>query len=94
MIGFIDADSLALKNPDASLLQPNTTFMGVGRRHHTGRILCIEAISPTMEAMIGNIVRTVWYRIRRNVFLNLYFGSSYNFNKVMLNRRLKIYFVW
>ena len=89
MIGFIDADSLALKNPDASLLQPNTTFMGVGEGIIPGAYFVLKPSVQHMESMIAILSRTgARYRFAEMSFLNLYFGSSYNFDKSNVHNRL------
>ena len=89
MIGFIDADSLALKNPDASLLQPNTAFMGVGEGIMPGAYFVLKPSVKHMELMMAILSRTGGrYRFAEMTFLNLYFGSSYDFNNSNVHNRL------
>ena len=77
MIGFIDADSLALKNPDASLLQPDTTFMGVGQGIMPGAYFVLKPSVRHMESMMAILSRTgARYRFVEMSFLNLYFCLS------------------
>ena len=91
-VGFIDADAIALNNPDASLLQTNNHFIGVGEGIFPGAFFVLK---PSMDEMINmmNILSVTGgrYRFAEMSFLNIYFGSSYNNNNNNNNNTFKVH---
>jgi hypothetical protein len=93
-IGFIDADAIALNNPDASLLQPNNQFIGVGEGILPGAFFVLKPSLHEMENMMNILSATgARYRFAEMSFLNIYFGSTYNNNTANVHERFSEHYL-
>ena len=78
-IGVIDADAMAVGNPDDALLQPEIHFMGVGGGVVPGAFFVVAPNMNDMQSMAAILAHTGGeYRFAEMTFLNVFYGSMYH----------------